>query len=69
MMRASASDRGLIHGCIEACAKARDGRGRWRHREALCRALLPGTTPTIAAMVADAAQALGEFIASAGKRT
>lgn len=52
-----------IRQCIAVCAAARDGRGR-RYPELACyRALLPGTTPTIAMLSAQAARIVGETIA------
>lgn len=49
--------------CVDACANARDGRGRWRvERE--CRAVLEsaGTSPTVATMAAAASARLGTWI-------
>ena len=58
------TDSDLIRSCIAACARNPDGRyARWCRRK-LARALLnTGTSPTIAAATAWAAQRVGQQIA------
>lgn len=53
--------------CVEDCATARDWRGRWRTRDRTSARLHAlGSTPTIAAMSAQAAAELGAFIRQRG---
>lgn len=62
------SDIEQIRHCIARCAAAKDGRGR-RYPELECyRALLHGSTPTIAMMTAQAARRVGEAIANVAQR-
>lgn len=49
--------------CVRHCAQSRDWRGRWRIERATSAELhASGSTPTIAAMTAHAAAALGAWI-------
>lgn len=49
--------------CVNACAQARDGRGRWRVADDTARRLMQaGSSHTIAAMTAQAAEELGAWI-------
>lgn len=47
---------------IAGTARSKDNRGRWQNEIWCYRALLPGTTPTIAMLCAQAARAVGETI-------
>lgn len=53
----------IISRCVQRCADAKDGRGRWRmDRETSAALVQAGSTPTIAAMTAQAAAAVGAWI-------
>ena len=58
-----ARDAQLIAHYMAGVIRAKDGRGRTRNTMELYRALLPGTTPTIAMLTAQAVRAVGEAIA------
>lgn len=64
---AEMSDLEAIGRCIAGVARAKDGRGRWHNQAALQARLLPGTTPTIARLTAEAARRVGEAIAQAAQ--
>jgi len=53
----------IIARYIAGTARSKDNRGRYQNQLWCYRALLPGTTPTIAMMCAQAARAVGETIA------
>lgn len=53
-----------IRRCIAGCVRAKDGRGRFQNQLALRERLALVTTPTIAAMTAQAARRVGEAIAN-----
>ena len=57
-----ARDAQLIAHYMAGVIRAKDGRGRTRNTMECYRALLPGTTPTIAMLTAQAVRAVGEAI-------
>jgi hypothetical protein len=56
-------DAKLISYYLSGVIRAKDGRGQTRNTMECYRALLPGTTPTIAMLTAQAVRAVGEAIA------
>ena len=54
-----ARDAQLIAHYMAGVIRAKDGRGRTRNTMECYRALLPGTTPTIAMLTAQAVRAVG----------
>ncbi len=58
-----ARDAQLIAHYMAGVIRAKDGRCRTRNTMECYRALLPGTTPTIAMLTAQAVRAVGEAIA------
>jgi hypothetical protein len=57
------TDRETLRRYIGGVIRSKDGRGKYQNELACYRALLPGTTPTIAMMCAQAARRVGEAIA------
>ena len=56
--------RELVQQCIDRCAKAKDGRGRWRaERDCLQQLADMGCSPAVAADTAGAARRIGEWLA------
>jgi hypothetical protein len=56
-------DRAIVR-CVDACANARDGRGRWRVQRECAQALRDsGSSNTVAEMSAAAAARLGAWVA------
>jgi hypothetical protein len=65
----TAQDARTISRCIERCAKAKDGRGRWRAVED-CRQTLAGgalVPSTLDDMCAVSARRIGEWLATVGR--
>lgn len=56
------ADTKVISYYLAGVIRAQDGRGRTRNTMECYRALLPGTTPTIAMLTAQAVRAVGEAI-------
>lgn len=53
-----------IRRCVQVCADARDGRGRWLAERECCAFLeSPGATQTVAVLTAAASARLGAWIA------
>ena len=54
-----------VQTCIDKCASAKDGRGRWRAcRECVAKLTGAGCSPAIAADTAAAARRIGEWLAT-----
>ena len=61
-------DAELIARYMAGMIRAKDGRGQTRNTMECYRALLPGTTPTIGMLTAQAVRAVGEAIAERAKQ-